>query len=196
MVQTWVMATNNAHKLQEARSILQPEVLLLSLDDINCKVQPEESGETFQENALIKAKEIAKYTHFPVLSDDSGLCVNALANRPGVYSSRYAGEGATDLDNINKLLFELAQVEDRSAFFISCLCLFTENNGVHFFDGKCFGTILKQIAGNKGFGYDPVFMPDNFSESFAQLGEMVKNKISHRALALKELKNHILHNLV
>jgi XTP/dITP diphosphohydrolase len=196
MALTWVLATNNGHKLREVRSILSPYVNILSLSEINCTVKPDETGETFQENAFIKAEEISSHTDLPVLADDSGLCVFALGNRPGVHSARYAGPEATDVDNTNKLLVELEGIENRSAYFVACICLYQKNLPPVFFEGQCHGVILQTPSGSEGFGYDPVFMPNNFHKSFAELGEEVKNQISHRALALKKMKNYLLNNFV
>jgi len=196
MTITWVLATNNAHKLQEVRSILQPEVEILSLSDIGCTAQPDETGLTFRENALIKAAEISSFTNLPVLADDSGLCVKALQDKPGIHSARYAGTQATDTDNIQKLLFELQGVSDRTAAFVACICLYNQNELPIFFEGRCEGIILNEPSGGAGFGYDPVFKPQNYSFSFAELGENIKNQISHRAKALEKVKNYIFTNLV
>jgi XTP/dITP diphosphohydrolase len=196
MQANWVLATNNNHKLNEVRAILNPHVNILSLSDINCQVNPEESGTTFRENALIKAAAVAKFTDYPVISDDSGLCVSALQGRPGINSSRYAGNNATDSDNVNKLLSEMEGITDRSAFFIACICLLRKNQEPLFFEGHCYGNILHSPLGNAGFGYDPVFQPLKSNLSFAEIDSDTKNKISHRAEVLKKVKNHILTHLV
>ncbi|MFN4913811.1 MAG: RdgB/HAM1 family non-canonical purine NTP pyrophosphatase [Sphingomonadales bacterium] len=187
MKPSWVFATNNKHKLEEVREILGSHIIILSLNDINCKVNPEETGETFAENALIKCRAVAEFTTLPVLADDSGLSVFALNGQPGVKSARYAGENASDHDNVLKLLMELKNVEDRRAQFRACICLFGLQTEPLYFEGVLNGQIINEPKGQEGFGYDPVFMPDGYEMTFAQLGSELKNSISHRRLALNKL---------
>jgi XTP/dITP diphosphohydrolase len=187
MKPSWVFATNNKHKLEEVREILGSHIIILSLNDINCKVNPEETGETFAENALIKCRAVAEFTTLPVLADDSGLSVFALNGQPGVKSARYAGENASDHDNVLKLLMELKNVEDRRAQFRACICLFGLKTEPLYFEGVLNGQIINEPKGQEGFGYDPVFMPDGYEMTFAQLGSELKNSISHRRLALNKL---------
>lgn len=187
MKQTWVFASNNAHKLDEVRQILGDWVEILSLKDINCNVNPEETGANFEENALLKCEAVSDYTKFPILADDSGLCVKALNGLPGVRSARYAGENAGDMDNVRKLLTDMSGFSDRSASFTACLCLLKPNKIPLYYYGVINGTILSEPRGLGGFGYDPVFVPEGYDQSFAELGPEVKNNISHRRLALNYL---------
>lgn len=187
MKPSWVFASNNKHKLEEVREILGAQINILSLNDINCLVNPEETGITFAENALIKCRAVSEFTGFPVLADDSGLSVIALNGRPGVKSARYAGEKSTDYDNVQKLLIEMAGAEDRSAHFTACLCLFDSRRDPLFFEGLLHGEIIAEPRGTQGFGYDPIFVPDGYNLTFAELGPELKNTISHRRLALNKL---------
>ncbi|NBP06239.1 MAG: RdgB/HAM1 family non-canonical purine NTP pyrophosphatase [Bacteroidetes bacterium] len=193
MKPSWVFASNNRHKLDEVREILGLHVTILSLNDIDCHVNPDETGNTFAENALIKCKAVSEFTHLPILADDSGLSVIALNGQPGVKSARFAGENATDHENMLKLLAELSAIDDRRAHFTACLCLYGASDEPLFFLGEVHGKIITQPRGNEGFGYDPVFVPEGFHETFAELGAEVKNSISHRRLALnKLLSSHVL----
>lgn len=187
MKPSWVFASNNLHKLEEVREILGAHVNILSLDDIGCMVNPDETGSTFAENALIKCRAVSEFTGFPVLADDSGLSVIALNGRPGVKSARYAGEQATDYDNVQKMLAEMADAEDRRAHFTACLCLFDGMRDPLFFEGLLYGEIIAEPRGSQGFGYDPVFLPDGYNLTLAELGAELKNTISHRRLALNKL---------
>jgi XTP/dITP diphosphohydrolase len=187
MKPSWVFASNNQHKLEEVREILGTQIEILSLSDIMCQVNPEETGLTFAENALIKCKAVAEFTSFPVLADDSGLCVASLDGRPGVHSARFAGENATDSDNLFKLLEAMKAKTDRRAHFTACICLYRANTQPVFFEGKVHGIITGEPRGAMGFGYDPVFIPDGYSLTFAELGAAVKNTLSHRKLALNKL---------
>lgn len=192
----WVLATNNEHKLREFREMLAEHVNILSLSDIGCSVNPEESGHTFEENALIKAREVARHTQWPVLSDDSGLEVDALGGAPGVKSARYAGPEASDRDNLLLLLRNLEKENDRSASFVACLCLLRPDKHPVFFTGRCPGHITASPSGEAGFGYDPVFVPDGFDRTFAEMSPDSKNSVSHRAHALSMLLNNMTELLV
>ncbi|MBM3399707.1 MAG: RdgB/HAM1 family non-canonical purine NTP pyrophosphatase [Bacteroidetes bacterium] len=187
MKPSWVFASNNRHKLDEVREILGLHVNIVSLKDIDCTVNPDETGLTFEENALIKCKAVSEYTQLPVLADDSGLNVLALNGNPGLKSVRFAGENATDKDNLLKLLAEMEGVKDRRAHFTACLCLYGVGTNPLFFHGEVHGEIIYEPKGDMGFGYDPVFVPDGFGETFAELGAEIKNSISHRKLALNKL---------
>lgn len=193
----FVVATNNKKKLKEVERILNRlghEAISLSQAGINVEV--EETGTTFEENALIKAKTIAKLCGKATISDDSGLEVDALAGKPGVYTARYAGENATDDENIDKLLKALENVpkEKRSARFVSCMCLYLpavegEKEENIICRGQCEGWIAFERLGFDGFGYDPVFMVEN--ESFATLSPLQKDAISHRGKAMEKLEKEI-----
>jgi XTP/dITP diphosphohydrolase len=187
MKPSWVFASNNKHKLEEVREILGDYITVLSLHEINCNVSPDETGSTFAENALIKCRAISEFTRLPVLADDSGLSVIALNGRPGVKSARYAGEHATDKDNVQKLLAEMIGAGNRRACFTACLCLIDNTGEPLFFEGLLYGEIITEPRGTEGFGYDPVFVPDGHNLTFAELGPELKNTISHRRLALNKL---------
>ena len=187
-----VFATNNKHKLAEIRAILKDSVEVVSLSDIDCHDDIPETADTLEGNALIKARYIYnKYGHY-CFSDDTGLEVEALGGAPGVYSARYAGEHCSFEDNINKLLDALQEEPaPRHASFRTIVALIDET-GEHLFEGKIDGTILQERSGSSGFGYDPIFMPEGYDKSFAELGDAVKNKISHRARAIAKLTEYLL----
>jgi XTP/dITP diphosphohydrolase len=181
-----VVATRNAHKVEEIRAILQNfEVCDLSVLENPPVV--EETGVTFLENATLKALAISRLTEDLVLSDDSGLEVDALDGEPGVYSSRYAGEEGNDALNNAKLLQELGGAGNRHARFRCVMVLARGGKALTDFSGAVEGSILKKQQGDGGFGYDPLFVPEGYEESFAELGEEVKNTLSHRARALDEV---------
>lgn len=192
-----VFATNNKHKFEEVKSSLPPTIELLSLANIGFNEDIEETESTIEGNALLKAKTIYTKTGYNCFADDSGLCVDDLNGAPGVYSARYAGEPKNDEANIDKLLLELKDVTNRKAYFKTVIALVI-NNQSHSFEGKIRGTITTERQGTEGFGYDAVFMPDGYNQTFAQISFNEKTKISHRALALKRmnelLKNSILSN--
>ena len=181
-----VLATNNPGKLKEVQALLQKEFTILSLADIGLEVNIPEDFETLEENALQKAKYIHDKTGMNVLADDTGLEVQALEGRPGVYSARYAGPNSNSEKNIDKLLRELGNKENRKAQFRTVMALVLHGQE-HVFEGICEGQILKARSGSEGFGYDPVFCPKGYKTSFAQMSMSEKNKISHRALALKQV---------
>ena len=183
-----IVATRNAHKVEEIREILT-EYEVCDLSVVNDPPEVEETGTTFLENATLKAVAISRIVDGLVLSDDSGLEVDGLSGAPGVYSSRYAGEEGNDALNNEKLLIELSEVANRTARF-RCVIVLAENGSViAHFSGAAEGNILEEPAGAGGFGYDPLFMPKGHEESYAELGAEVKNQSSHRANALKELKD-------
>ena len=188
-----LVASGNKGKIREIKSILSDlNIEILSLKDVGINADIEENGSTFEENALIKACEIAKLVDMPVLADDSGLCVDALNGAPGIYSARYAGENATDADRIGKLLAELKNVNDRNARFVCVMAMVLPDGQRIVSEGTVQGTIAKEPMGASGFGYDPVFIPNGYRQSFAQLGEDEKNKLSHRYNALINLKKKII----
>ena len=171
-----VFATNNAHKLDEISAILGEKVELLSLKDIHCDIDIPETSDTLEGNAMLKAEYI--YEHY-------GL--EALNGEPGVYSARYAGgEGHNAEANMQKLLQNMQGVQNRKAQFRTVICLIT-NGKKHLFEGVVKGEIIKEKRGDSGFGYDPIFMPQGYEQTFAELGNETKNKISHRALAVEKL---------
>ena len=181
-----VVATRNAHKVEEIRAILK-EFEIRDLSVIENPPLVEETGITFLENATLKALSISRLTDDLVLSDDSGLEVDALDGGPGVYSSRYAGEEGNDALNNAKLLRELEEISNRQARFRCVMVLARQGEPLADFSGAVEGTILPDRQGEGGFGYDPLFVPDGFQESFAELGEEVKKSLSHRARALSQV---------
>ncbi|MGB0891971.1 MAG: non-canonical purine NTP diphosphatase [Flavobacteriaceae bacterium] len=181
-----VFATNNLNKLAEVQKMLPTTIQLLSLKDINCFDDIEETANTLEGNAKIKANHITEKFGYNCFADDTGLEVDSLNGEPGVYSARYAGEPANAENNMQKLLIELNDKENRKAQFRTSICL--NLNGKQFlFDGICKGDILTQKQGEKGFGYDPIFKPKEYSQSFAEMSSEEKNKISHRGLAIQKL---------
>lgn len=197
-----VFATNNQHKLQEVRHILGQRVEVLSLNDIGCHDDIPETGTTLEENARQKAEYIWQNYHCDVFADDTGLEVDALGGEPGVYSARYAGEGHNSEANMAKLLQKLGDNDHRNARFRTvialiqkkdvCPCGCTSIRQEHLFEGSVEGEITRQRSGVGGFGYDPIFRPDGYEQTFADLGEEVKNQISHRARAVKKLCEYLL----
>ena len=182
-----VFATNNAHKLEEVAAILGDQVELLSLNDIGCQADIPETAETLEGNALLKSSYIYKNYHLDCFADDTGLEVEALNGAPGVYSARYAGgEGHDAQANMLKLLHELDGKENRKAQFRTAISLILDGKE-YFFEGVIKGEIIKEKRGDSGFGYDPVFMPEGYDRTFAELGNDIKNQISHRALAVQKL---------
>ena len=185
-----IMATNNAHKLQEVRQILSGRFLVKSLADIGCTEDIPETADTIQGNALQKARYVHQHYGVACFADDTGLEVDALGGRPGVYSARYAGENCSFDDNINKMLGEMQGIDNRRARFRTVICLL-ENGVPHYFEGRVDGRILTERHGEGGFGYDPIFMPDRFAVSFAEMPLEVKNHISHRGHAVAALTAYL-----
>lgn len=188
-----VFATNNLHKLEEVRNIIGNSFEILSLSDINCNDDIPETADTFEGNALIKARHIYNKYGMSCFADDSGLEVDALDGAPGVHSARYATEGHDHEANINKLLGALNGKENRDAQFRTVAALIIDGKE-YIFDGIIKGSITKERAGKNGFGYDPVFMPKGYDKTFAQMTDKEKNSISHRAIAMNKL-NEFLKNL-
>ena len=188
-----VFATNNKHKLDEVRAIVGDRVEVLSLNDIDCHDDIPETADTLQGNALIKARYI--YDKFGVncFADDTGLEVDSLGGEPGVYSARYAGEECDPKANMNKLLDNLTEKTDRNAQFRTVIALIIEGEE-KLFEGNVKGIISNEKMGDAGFGYDPIFIPEGFSESFAQMSSEMKNSISHRYRATEKLCKYLKEN--
>lgn len=186
-----VFATNNKHKLEEIKDILGKDFEIVSLAEIGCHEDIPETGLTLEENARQKSTYIVEHYNHDCFADDTGLEVDALNGEPGVHSARYA-EG-TDHDseaNMRKLLSKMSNVKDRTARFRTVISLII--NGVeHQFEGRVEGRIATEKHGKEGFGYDPIFIPEGYDKSFAELGEDVKNQISHRARAVKKLAEYL-----
>lgn len=181
-----VFATNNKHKLDEVRKITQGLVDILSLSEIDCHDDIPETADTLEGNALLKARYIKEHFGYDCFADDTGLEVEALDKAPGVYSARYAGPEHDAQANMKKLLSEMQGKENRKACFRTVVALILDGKE-YLFDGVINGQIITEKKGSAGFGYDPVFMPDGYTETFAELGDAVKNGISHRALAVNKL---------
>ena len=186
-----VFATNNEHKLREVRDIFGDGYLIKGLSDIGCDYDIPETATTLEGNALIKAKYVWDNYRIPCFADDTGLEVESLNNEPGVYSARYAGEQKSSDDNITKLLENLGSSNERKARFRTSIAYVLDGEE-NLFDGIMEGTITAERRGKSGFGYDPVFMPEGYTQTFAELGDDVKNKISHRALAVKKLHDFLI----
>ncbi len=187
---TLVFATNNENKLKEVRAMLGEKYEIRSLKDIGCNVDIPETADTFEGNARQKVEFVKKFYGFDCFADDSGLQVNALGGEPGVYSARYAGEDHNFEANNNKLLLNLQGKEDRSARFVTVIALYYEGK-IHYFEGSVNGHIAEERRGDGGFGYDPIFVPDGYDQTFSELGNDIKNKISHRAEAVNKLSEFL-----
>ena len=186
-----VFATNNAHKLEEIRAILGDTMHVLSLNDINCHEDIPETADTLEGNAALKAEYIFNHSGKDCFADDTGLEVEALNGEPGIYSARYAGGDGHDSEaNMTKLLANMEDKENRKARFRTAICLI-EGGEKHFFDGIVNGEIIRTRRGGEGFGYDPIFMPEGYTETFAEMGNDEKNKVSHRARAVAKLCEYL-----
>lgn len=181
-----VIASSNKGKLEQLKAWLPANIEAISMASIGFTQEIPEPYNSFQENAENKARCVFDFCGLPVLSDDSGLCVEALGGQPGVLSARYAGVGADDATNNHKLLTELKGKTNRAAYYLAVLCLITPS-GTHFFEGRCNGYISISPKGTGGFGYDPLFIPNDYSQTFAELPLAIKSRISHRAKALERL---------
>lgn len=187
MTKEIVFATNNPHKLSEVRQILGPEFSVRSLADIGCHDEIPETASTLQGNALIKARWVKERYGFDCFADDTGLQVDALGGAPGVFTARYAGDDCSPADNVAKLLRELQGVTDRSARFVTVIALVRQAFGEELMEGTVEGSIATSPCGTDGFGYDPIFIPEDAGITFAQMGPEAKNAISHRARAVARL---------
>ena len=193
MKKTIILASNNKHKLNEIEAKLNPlGIKVIPQKEAGYNIDVEETGITFQENAILKAEAIYKISKTPVIAEDSGLEIDFLNGEPGVYSARYAGENATDDDRINKVLKLMKDVQDnakRTARFKCAICYIDAEGIIHIFEQSCEGIIAKERHGNNDFGYDPIFMYGK--KSFAEMTQEEKNEISHRGKALKQLINYL-----
>lgn len=186
-----VFATNNAHKLEEVSAILSDKIELLSLNDINCHTDIPETADTLEGNALMKSSFVYHNYSLDCFGDDTGLEVEVLNGAPGVFSARYAeGEGHDAQANMRKLLREMEDKENRKAQFRTVISLIL-NGKEYLFEGVIKGEIIREKRGDSGFGYDPVFIPEGYQQTFAELGNEIKNKISHRALAVQKLSEFL-----
>ena len=185
-----VFATNNAHKLEEVRAILGDSVQILSLQDIGCSEDIPETADSLEGNALLKAEYVYKNYGYNCFADDTGMEVAALNNAPGIYSARYAGPQKSDRDNMEKLLRELSDKSNRGARFRTVIALIQDGKE-YLFEGIIKGEIIDELRGNAGFGYDPIFLPQGNEQTFAELGNDIKNTISHRAEAVTKLKHFL-----
>ncbi len=181
-----IFATQNPNKLREIASLMPEGIILTGLDAARFTEELPETGDTLEANALQKARHVWEATRQPCFADDTGLEVHALSGRPGVYSARYAGEQKSADDNIGKLLSELENSSDRSARFRTVIA-FIDESGEHLFEGIVEGTVIPEKRGTKGFGYDPVFMAEEMTKTFAEMELEEKNKISHRKRAFQKL---------
>ena len=186
-----IVASSNKGKIREIQEILGSEYNVVGCNDAGFTGDIEETGKTFYENALIKAMTVAKKLGVPVISDDSGLCVNALSGEPGLFSARYSPEG-TDKSNRELLLSNMKNITDRSAEFVCTMVYYDPADGKTFTaTGKTDGEILYAPQGENGFGYDPIFLPDGYDQTFGEMPQELKNRISHRAAAFKMALNFV-----
>lgn len=188
-----VFATNNKHKLSEIRDILGNEIEVLSLDEIDCHADIPETSDTLEGNALQKAHYVYDNYHISCFADDTGLEVDALGGEPGIYSARYAGNNHDSEANMTKLLAKLGDNKNRKARFRTVIALILDGKNVEekIFEGIVEGSIIKERRGGEGFGYDPIFQPEGYNHTFAELGSDIKNKISHRARATAKLVDEL-----
>lgn len=186
-----VFASNNINKLEQVKLLLDNDRVLMPKDVGIEGFDVIEDGKTLKENAFKKANELYKLTKKKVFSDDTGLFVSALDNRPGIYAHRYAGENASDKDNRDKLLKELSDKDNRDAYFLTVICFIDEDGRDYYFEGRLDGKISETELGDGGFGYDKIFYVEKYEKSLGQMDINFKNQISHRGLAMKEFKNFL-----
>lgn len=191
MIKRIIFATNNKNKADEIRIILGEQFEIITLKEAGIFIEIPEPFDTLKANAIEKATVIFNMKKEDCFSEDTGLEVEALDGAPGVFSARYAGEQATAEDNIQKLLLALKGKENRKACFTTCICLILEGKH-YFFEGKCKGTIAEKVRGEKGFGYDPVFIPEGYHHTFAELDPEIKSEISHRKKAVAQMVDFLL----
>ena len=190
---TLVFATNNAHKLNEVRNILESLFFVKGLKDIGCTEDIPETGITLEQNASIKSSYVLEKYGIDCFADDTGLEIEALDGRPGVYSARYGGESHNAEKNMERVLMELKSLSNRSAQFRTVISL-RLNGKEHLFEGIVKGQIIEDKRGTDGFGYDPIFIPDGYTKTFAEMSQNEKNEISHRALATQKLISFLIRN--
>ena len=178
-----VFATHNAHKLEEVRMILKDKFNVVGLSDLGCFEEIPETAETLEENALAKARFVFEKYGLACFADDTGLEVDTLNGKPGIYSARYAGEPSNSFNNVRKILKEMDEMSNRKAQFRTVIALIEQGEATYF-EGIIKGQIGREVKGNNGFGYDPVFMPNGYKLTFGELSNEEKNKISHRAVAM------------
>lgn len=186
-----ILASKNKHKAEEMQAILGDKITLVTQDEAGAgDIEVVEDGNTFEENAIKKAVTVMEATGLPCIADDSGLCVDALDGAPGIYTARFAGENATDDDNIQKLLTELegVETEKRTARFVCVIALSFPGKEPVTFRGECEGFIMTEKHGENGFGYDPIFYVEQFEKAMAELPAEVKNSVSHRSRALEKIR--------
>ncbi len=186
-----LVASNNKNKIREIKQILGDIFEPISLSEAGVVSDPEETGETFLDNALIKARSGMEVSGMPCIADDSGLCVLALNGAPGVYSARYSGEGATDESNNELLLKNMEGITDNRACFKSAIAMVFPDGREITAEGECPGVMIREYRGNNGFGYDPLFLVEEYGKTFAELDGEIKNVISHRAHALQSFREKL-----
>ena len=189
-----VFATNNLNKLSEIKSLVPSGIEILSLSDINCNEDLPETNPTLEENALQKARYVFDNYGFNCFADDTGLEIDVLGGEPGVYSARYAGEECNAEENIKKVLDKLKEEEERGANFRTVIALIINGNET-LFEGECKGNITHSKSGVEGFGYDPIFLPEDSNLTFAEMNRNKKGKISHRGKSVKQLVDFLLTSL-
>lgn len=187
---TLVFATNNKHKLQEVRALLKNDITVVSINDVGCMEKLPETGNTLESNARQKAEYVYKKYQMNCFADDTGLEIESLNGMPGVLSARYAGKEQNVNKNIQKVLNEMNNFQNRNAQFRTVICLIL-NHSYYQFEGILKGSILTEKIGDFGFGYDPIFLPDGHKKTLAEMNLEEKNKISHRAIAIKKLVNFL-----
>ncbi|MDA3867147.1 MAG: RdgB/HAM1 family non-canonical purine NTP pyrophosphatase [Salinivirgaceae bacterium] len=180
-----IFATQNRHKAKEVQKMTVGVAQIITLDELGYNADIEETGGTLEENALIKAEAIYKHYNRPVFADDTGLEVDALNGAPGVHSARFAGEPKSDKANLQKLIDDMEVQDNRTARFRTVICYYSESKALYF-EGIVDGEIIKNPVGIEGFGYDPVFLPNGYSQTFAQMDMELKNRISHRGRAFRQ----------
>jgi len=194
MIKPLLFVSTNQHKLQEIKSLIPQGYSVKNLMDIGWEEEIPEPYNTFEENAAAKVSYFFRSTHTPSFAEDSGLVIDALDGRPGVFSARYSGAHGNSQKNIEKVLDEMKSVAMRKATFVSVIAFQTDENTIHFFTGKVKGRITENVMGSGGFGYDPIFIPDGFADSFGILPVSLKNKISHRSKSMEQFVEFLQHN--